>query len=474
MKSKVINSVGIDIGTTTTQVIFSRLTLVDRAPASRVSHYEFVERELVYESEVISTPITTDGYVIPEQLRNFILQQFECAGLELSDIETGAIIITGETSKAKNAREAVLTLAEQLGDFVVATAGPHLESVIAGRGSGAAEVASRQHRRVMNIDIGGGTSNYVVFEGDRVLDTACLNVGGHLIETDQKGKVRRIHPPARKIIRSLFGEDITEKQLSTDHLRRVAACMADLIVSVINGEPSELACNLLMTPALAPASVERLYLSGGIGDCYYRMQTEPMTDFLYGDLGVLVARALLQHRELGAMEVLPPRQTLRATVIGAGSYTVSLSGSTIWLSTIKLPIKNIPVLHPYINWGAEQPAIADAVEEAALRMDIDPDSDQFAIALDASMPSRYNAVQHAATSLAKFYQDHDNRGGEALVVVHHDVGKVLGMEMQPLLPARPLAIIDEVYTRDGDYIDIGKSFFGGEIVPLTVKSLAFP
>ena len=474
MHSKTIHSVGIDIGTTTTQVIFSRLTLVNRAPASQVAHYEFVERELIYESPVAFTPIDTGGIIDPEQVRAFILEQFERAGLALDDIETGAIIITGETSKAHNAREAVLQLAEQLGDFVVATAGPHLESVIAGRGSGAAEVASREHSRVMNIDIGGGTSNYVVFNGDRVRDTACLNVGGRLIETDPGGVVTRIHPPARKLIQSLFGADLKPDQLSTDHLQRVAHCMADMLVSCMRGQPSELACHLLMTPALAPTAVDRVYLSGGVGACYYQLQSDPMADYPYGDIGVLLARALLQHQGLSAMPVLPPRQTLRATVIGAGSYSVSLSGSTIWLSTDALPIKNVPVLHPYIDWQQEDPAIEAAVSEAALHMDIDLDRDQYAIALDSSMPSRYRAVQQAATSLAKIYRDHDNPEREALVVVHQDLGKVLGMEMQPLLPSRSLAVIDEVRTRDGDYIDIGQAYFGGAIVPLTVKSLAFP
>ena len=474
MKSKVIHSVGIDIGTTTTQVIFSRLTLVNRAPASQVARYEFVERELIYESPVAFTPINTAGFIDPEQLHEFILEQFGRAGLALDDIETGAIIITGETSKAHNARESVLALAEQLGDFVVATAGPHLESVIAGRGSGAAEIARREHSRVMNIDIGGGTSNYVVFNGDRVCDTACLNVGGRLIETDSGGGATRIHPPARRLIRALFGEDLEADQLSADHLRRVATCMADLLVSCMRGEPTALACHLLMTPALAATSVEHVFISGGVGACYYRLQDEPMADYPYGDIGVLLARALLQHQELSAMPVSPPRQTLRATVIGAGSYSVSLSGSTIWLSTEALPIKNVPVLHPHIDWESEEPAIGAAVSEAALHMDIDPDRDQYAIALDASMPRRYRAVQQAAKALAEFYRDHDDGGREALVVVHQDLGKVLGMEMQPLLPSRSLAVIDEVHTRDGDYIDIGQAYFGGAIVPLTVKSLAFP
>ena len=474
MNRKTLNSVGIDIGTTTTQVIFSRLTLVNRASANQVARYEFVERELLYESPVSFTPIDADDYVHPDQLRAFILEQYAAAGLSLSDVETGAIIITGETSKAHNAREAVLALAEQLGDFVVASAGPHLESVIAGRGSGAAELALREHSRVMNIDIGGGTSNFVVFEGGRVRDTACLNVGGRLIETDPAGRVTRIHEPARRVILALFGQDLAAAQLDADHLRRITACMADLLVQCLKGEPGELACHLLMTPALQALAVDKVLLSGGVGACYYRLQQEVMADATYGDIGVLLARALLQHPGLSKLRVCRPRQTLRATVIGAGAYSVSLSGSTIWLSTDALPIRNIPVVHPLIDWQRDPPDIAAPVDEAAMRMDLDTARDQFAIALDDAMPASYRAVQQAAQDLARFYRRQGDPARAALIVLHQDLGKVLGMELQPLLPARPLAVIDEVVTQDGDYIDIGRAYFGGAIVPLTIKSLAFP
>ena len=474
MNRKTIHSVGIDIGTTTTQVIFSRLTLVNRAPASQVSRYEFVEREIIYQSPVSLTPIDRTDAIDPEALRSFILEQFSSAGLALDDIETGAIIITGETAKAINAREALLDLSQQLGDFVVATAGPHLESRIAGRGSGAAERARMQHQRVMNIDIGGGTSNYAVFLGDRVVDTACLNIGGRLIETDQRGRVVRIHPPARRIVAALFGQQLAEDQLSADHLRRVAGKMADLIVRCARGEPDQLACELLMTPGLEPGAVDALSLSGGVGACYQQLQHEDVGDFTFGDIGVLLARALLQHPGLAAFPVVAAQQTLRATVIGAGAYSLALSGSTIWVNSDALPIRNVPVVHPDIDWLSENPDIVQAVKGAAIRMDLDVADDRYAIALDAGMPAKYRAVQQAAAALAQFYQQYVAGEREALIVVHNDLGKVLGMELQMLVQPRGLVVVDEVDTRDGDYIDIGQPYFGGEIVPLTVKSLAFP
>jgi ethanolamine utilization protein EutA len=474
MNRKIIHSVGIDIGTTTTQVIFSCLTLVNRAPASQVSRYEFVERKIIYQSPVSLTPIDAADAIDPEALHRFILEQFASAGLAQDDIETGAIIITGETAKASNAREALLDLSQQLGDFVVATAGPHLESRIAGRGSGAAERARLRHQRVMNIDVGGGTSNYAVFMGDRVTDTACLNVGGRLIETDQQGRVLRIHAPARRIITSLFSEPLTESQISLDHLRRIAAKMADLIVRCARGEPDELASHLLMTPSLAPCRVDALSLSGGVGACYQQLQHEALSDFTFGDIGVLLAKALLQHPGLAELPVVAPEQTLRATVIGAGAYSLALSGSTIWVKSDVLPIRNVPVVHPDIDWRSDQPDIVQAVVGAAVRMDLDTVEDSYAIALDASMPAKYHAVQQAAVGLAQFYRQHVASEREALIVVHKDLGKALGMELQPLIQPRGLVVIDEVETRDGDYIDIGQAYFGGEIVPLTVKSLAFP
>ncbi|KLV07105.1 reactivating factor for ethanolamine ammonia lyase [Photobacterium aquae] len=472
MERKTIHSVGIDIGTTTTQVIFSDLTVVNRAPASQVPVYEFVEREITYQSPVEFTPINYQGTLDAQAVRQFIEQQIQQAGLAAEGVETGAIIITGETAKAHNARTALLDLSQQLGDFVVATAGPNLESVIAGRGSGAQERSAQQHQRIMNIDIGGGTSNYVVFDCGRVVETACLNIGGRLVELDQEGNVAYLHKPALAVIKSLFGEALHPRQVTQDHLKRVVDRMAELIVEVMLGELSPLAVQLLQTPAMSDlANIDAVYLSGGVGECYYR---PPVTATLYGDVGPALAQALQRNPSMAASPVQPPSQTVRATVIGAGAYSLSLSGATIWLNSAELPIKNIPVIHPAIDWSVSSPALCEAICLAGERMDLALGIDRYAVAIDGGMPVTYAAVQHVAQELARFYQNHGNHHDPAFVIVHNDIGKALGMELQPQLAPQPVSVIDEVITREGDYIDIGKSYFGGEIVPLTVKSLAFP
>lgn len=475
MSRKTVHSVGIDIGTTTTQVIFSQLTMVNRAPVTQVPRYEFVERNICFQSPVSRTPLTDDGLVDIDRLQAFIDAQFVAAELTLEDIETGAIIITGESSKAINARDAIMGLADRLGDFVVATAGPNLESVIAGRGSGAGEYSKAHHARVLNIDIGGGTSNYVVFESGNVVDTACLNVGGHLLETDTQGGVIKIHKPARLVIAELFGDNVDAAQLDHDRVKKVVNRMAELIVECISATPSALCNQLMMTPALqGDKGFDVIFLSGGVGDCYYQLRDAELDAFKWQDIGVLLAGALLKNSPLGAYTVKQPSQTLQATVIGAGAYSLSLSGASIWLNTDELPVRNIPVVQPNIDWQQAEPNVCEHIISAGKRMDLRLGEDRYAIAFDNRMPVNYKSVSHTAQQLATYFLQHGNKRDPAIVITQNDLGKVLGMELQPLIDPQQLLVIDEVRAREGDFIDIGQSFFDGDVVPLTIKSLAFP
>lgn len=480
MNTKRLYSVGIDVGTTTTQVIFSALEVTNRAPVNQVPRYEFSRREILYQSPVIFTPFAQDRGVDVAQLLAFIDAQYAAAGLTRPQVESGAIIITGETSKTRNARAMVMEVSNVLGDFVVATAGPHLESVISGHGSGAAEYSRVNAARVLNIDIGGGTSNYAVFAGGRVVDTACLNVGGHLIETDEAGRVTRVHEPARLICAELFGSAHDPMRLSTAQLDQVAARMAQLVAEVMHSSLTSLAERLLMTPALhATAAFDAVFISGGVGACLYHPETVA-SPFMYRDIGPLLATALATALTTALKSVLvgngprliEPQQTVRATVIGAGAHTLSLSGSTIWVNAASLPIKNLPVAHPAVHAIA---GLGAAWDVAVRRLDLDPGWDAYALALPGGIEPLYRNIVDTATELAAFCQLSAPGNPHPLVVIcPQDLGKALGMELQPYLAARELAVIDEVETREGDYLDIGLPIFDGNLLPITVKSLAFP
>lgn len=265
MNTRQLLSVGIDIGTTTTQVIFSRLELVNRAAVS-VPRYEFIKRDISWQSPVFFTPVDKQGELKEAELEALILAQYRAAGIAPQAVDSGAIIITGESAKTRNARPAVMALSQSLGDFVVASAGPHLESVIAGHGAGAQTLSRQRMCRVLNIDIGGGTSNYALFDAGNVSATACLNVGGRLLETDAQGRVVHAHPPGQRIVDALFGAGTNARALTAGQLAQVARRMAALIVEVIEGTLSPLAQGLMQTEVL-PAGVqpEVITLSGGVG-----------------------------------------------------------------------------------------------------------------------------------------------------------------------------------------------------------------
>ncbi|WP_042290874.1 ethanolamine ammonia-lyase reactivating factor EutA [Citrobacter sedlakii] len=466
MNTRQLLSVGIDIGTTTTQVIFSRLELVNRAAVSQVPRYEFIKREISWQSPVFFTPVDKQGGLKEAELRALILEQYHAAGIAPETVDSGAIIITGESAKTRNARGAVMALSQSLGDFVVASAGPHLESVIAGHGAGAQTLSEQRMCRVLNIDIGGGTSNYALFDAGKVTGTACLNVGGRLLETDGQGRVVYAHQPGQKIVAALFGEGTDARTLTVAQVVEVTQRMAELIVEIIDGTPSPLAQALMQTALLpAGAKPDVITLSGGVGECYRNLPADP---FCFADIGPLLATALHEHPRLREMNVQFPAQTVRATVIGAGAHTLSLSGSTIWLDDVQLPLRNLPVAIPQ-----DDADLLLAWQQALIQLDLDPQNDAYVLALPASLPVRYAALLSVIDALTAFVARFPNPH-PLLVVAEQDFGKALGMLLRPQLQQLPLAVIDEVVVRAGDYIDIGTPLFGGSVVPVTVKSLAFP
>ena len=465
MNPRQLLSVGIDIGTTTTQVIFSRLELVNRAAVSQVPRYEFIKRDISWQSPVFFTPVDKQGGLREDELKALILAQYQAAGIAPESVDSGAIIITGESAKTRNARPAVMTLSQSLGDFVVASAGPHLESVIAGHGAGAQTLSEQRMCRVLNIDIGGGTSNYALFDAGKVSGTACLNVGGRLLETDGQGRVVHAHQPGQQIVDEVFGAGTDARSLTVSQLGQVAQRMASLIVEVIDGSLSP--AQALMQTGLLPtgAKPEVITLSGGVGECYRNLPADP---FCFSDIGPLLATALHEHPRLREMNVQFPAQTVRATVIGAGAHTLSLSGSTIWLEGVQLPLRNLPVAIP-----VDDADLVSAWQQALIQLDLDPQTDAYVLALPASLPVRYAALLTVIDALLAFIARYPNPH-PLLVVAEQDFGKALGMLLRPQLQQLPLAVIDEVIVRAGDYIDIGTPLFGGSVVPVTVKSLAFP
>ena len=474
--SRSLLSVGIDVGTTTTQIVFSRLNLTDVARPGQIPRINITGREVIYQSPIVFTPLKDYDTVDAERLNEIVRREYAAAGVDPARVETGAVIITGETAKKKNADEILRALSGLAGDFVVSVAGPNVESLIAGRGAGAAQYSQEHYTSVTNVDIGGGSANSVTFRSGSTLGAAAMNFGGRILEVEHAGgTVRHIAGPAQHILDDLGLPLVLGSAPTLAELRRFTDRMADLAVELVEGTASPLAQKIYLTPP-TPVSGKGtiLMFSGGIGHYYYRpLKIDSVADAtLHDDVGPLLAQSLREHPLLKGYEVLPPSETLRATVLGASTQTVTLSGSTIWAEREILPLKNVPVIRPLLPPGLDPSAVSAAVADAVRRWDVNTATDPFAVALELDRTLDYAALSCLAAGLSAFAGSLP-ADRPLLVIIERDYAQALGQTVKGLAPGRALLVIDQVGLSEGDFIDVGTPLIDGRVVPLSVKTLIF-
>lgn len=467
----VLTSVGIDIGTTTTQVVLSRLTLVNVMPGSQAPRVEITRKSILYMGDVHFTPFVDRQRVDGVGVRRIVEQEYAAAGIKTTDIDTGAVIITGEAAKKENASEIIHALAEVAGDFVVATAGPDLESIIAGKGSGAEALSKTLHARIVNIDIGGGTSNLAVFDRGTCIGTACVNVGGRLFEVDPlTHRLSYITEPAKIIVtelerlngKALFPSPSAAAEL--EGLRQCLAQMVGCVDAVLFGEAVPVKERpLVMSCEMPPGKIDGIVFSGGVARYIY--QPESQEWWVHGDVGPLLAEAFRQSRAFRELTVHEGSETIHATVLGAGAHTVNISGSTITVSPHVLPLRNVPAVYPEQQSDGRWTWISGArnfprslYRTVALIVPVLPDTD-------------FTTITGVADYLAEELQAIG--ASPYVVVAQQDIAKVLGQSLQRRLPGQELVCIDGIDLKLGDFLDFARPLPHEEAVPVIVKTLVF-
>lgn len=441
-------SVGLDVGTTTTQLILSELTVENRGGAFSVPEMVISQRNIRYQSPAIFTPLLSGELVDGQAIARWVERQYAAAGIAKGQVDTGAVIITGETSRKENAKAVLHHLSGFAGEFVVATAGPDLESVLAAKGAGAVQYSAQTGKSVLHMDIGGGTSNLAYIENGQIICTGCLNVGGRLVKFDSTGKINYLSPVLDGLTDLRVGDIPTENQLKnmTDLLTQALQMAAGLTL------PTELLQRLTTretTQTWRCQKPDLISFSGGVADC---IESEKPS-FAYGDIGVLLGKAIRQS----ALCKHPYRlgeQTLRATVIGAGCHSTQLSGSTVFYADVELPKKNLPVaVLPF-------PVTVQDVQNAYLGQD----SQTVALTIPGCPAMSYSGVKELAKVLVS-----GSGGREILVCLQRDLAKALGQCIRLLQPHRPCLCIDGVVLQNESFLDIGAPV--GPALPVVIKTL---
>jgi ethanolamine utilization protein EutA len=467
-------SVGIDIGSAGTQVIFSRLHL-QRKGEDLSSRFVVVSRESICQSPVYLTPYKDEEEIDSQALGEIIKGAYEMAGFTSEDIDTGGVILTGEAIRRKNARAIGDLLAEQGGDFVCASAGHNMEALLAAYGSGAALRSHQNRSRILNIDIGGGTTKLAVVENGRVLETAAIYLGGRLLVVDDDLRIVRFDPGAKYIAEQVGFEWRVGDTVKIDELQKMTDWMSNALIDSIQKRPlPQESEKLFLTPLLTSGDFDGIMFSGGVGEYVYDREQQD-----FGDLGKLLGRNLRDklNDQRFSWPLLPAGECIRATVVGASEYNVQVSGNTICISNQEmLPLKNLQVLHPTYALEEEIDSylLAESILDRFKRFDLIEGEANVALAFQWHGDPSYERIAAFVKGLVLGLENTIRYGKSIVIVLDGDIAQTVGsilIEEQNL--NSNLLTIDGILLQDFDFIDVGKKLNPSGTVPVTIKSLVF-
>ena len=470
-----LRSVGIDIGSSTTHVIFSRLVL-RRQGVTLSARYVVTNREVLYRSPILLTPYLTATLIDTDRVKKFIERSYREAGFDSADIDTGAAVITGEALKKENSRPILEYFSTESGKFICASAGPMHEALLAAYGSGAVALSQHHRNAVLDVDMGGGTTKISLIRNGEIVQMAAVEVGARLLAFDDDMTITRVEQPMRAIAKALGKKVELGAKLTSKLRRQLAAKMADIVFDVLSGGAMEpLTRSLMLTDGLhghRMSDIDHVVFSGGVSEYVYGHTAES-----YGDLGPELGREVRQRcsQFLQPGTVVEPVEGIRATVIGAGEYTLQASGSTSYIFTTNvLPVRGIQVARAFVNKEQSPRDLRAVLARALSKYDTKYLNERMALALSVDGQPDYPYIRRLAEGIISVTDPASPSGVPLFLVLDVDMARSLGTVLKEEFKLdRAVIAIDNIDVGDLDYIDIGKPMGVSQVVPVTVKSLIF-
>jgi ethanolamine utilization protein EutA len=368
-------------------------------------------------------------------------------------------------------------LSEAGGDFVCATAGHHMESMLAAYGSGAAQASLDLGKRVLNIDIGGGTTKLGLVERGQCIMTAAFHVGGRLQVVDENFRITRLDPAGKHHARRAGFDWNLGDQVASADLDKVADVMAETLVAALTKRPMphDVEHLYLTDPILDFGDVGGMMFSGGVAEYVY--EREPRD---FGDMGKRLGTAIARKVKTGRFPwpLLPARECIRATALGASEYSVQLSGNTSYISNpgLLLPRRNLQVIQPPFEFEDEidAEALGKAIISHRKAFEVEDSNIDIALAFHWKGMPAFDRIFATAKGIAIGMADHVDAKKPLYIMLDGDIAQTLGAVLREDCDVTSeILVIDGVMLMDFDYIDLGKVRIPSYTVPVTIKSLVF-
>jgi ethanolamine utilization protein EutA len=466
-----ILSVGVDVGSSTSHLAFS-IIFLKRDELSDSRRFIIQDRRIIYEGRIINTPLLDNDKIDIDKLTDFLKAEYKQAGIDPADIQTGAVIVTGETAKKENAKQIAEALSHDAGKFVAATAGPNFESLIAAMGSGATNRSKDYNKTILSCDIGGGTSNIAISKNGEVISTSCISVGSVLLGVDAEGKIWRIDEPARKVMDDIGLNYVVGDQMPKEDIERIATKFAEVLIEVITGPAStSLAKQLMVTDDLEfPDRIDEYSFSGGVAELIYGRNGN------YNDIGQVLADKIKSLTFKLASPLIEPANKIRATVIGAGAYSLSISGSSGFMDDkLIFPIRNVPVVR--VDVERSKLSVEHVVSQINIsfqRFDLNEGEEIVALYFKDPVRASYPKLELFARSIEAALTNSIANRIPIILIFEKDIACSVGNVIRRETDLKTnLLSLDELILEEGDWIDIGEPLVSGQVFPVTVKSLVF-
>ncbi|SEM95342.1 ethanolamine utilization protein EutA [Pseudomonas sp. ok272] len=459
---------GLDFGSTTSSALIAQASISSHCITGRMALHEPV---VLYRGEPVFTPFAGDA-IDERAVQRLIEGWLADAKVTPEALFSGGVIITGLAAQRNNAHALADLVGGLIGNALITRADDGgLESWLAFMGSCSALSRFHGERPILNLDIGGGTTNAALGLAGNVLASGCHFIGArHFQCVPGSYQLCAISPFGQVLLDELDIPVRLGDTLETDQRDAIIGWYIAALEAIVSGDrhffssPAGQRTEQLPLHLPALAAPLSLTFSGGVGELLYRHlqgETLPGTTH-YGDLGIDLALAIAAHPQLvGDANRLVPENRGRATVYGLTLHNTEISGSTLFLPQPHiLPLKDLPIV-ARLPTRASLAQLVDAITLAATSR-----GGACLQLLDDGAPPGLDDIRQLGARLASaIAQVQPPAHWPLVLLLESNAGKALGnyasdWGRQPC----NLVVIDEVRERHAHFINLGKPH--QQIVPV--------